>query len=70
MLFRSNTNQVSFFNGVSPDNTFLHNGTAILIEGEPTEDILELSGCRFVGNGTDIENPCGQPLDLSQATFQ
>ena len=64
-----NTNQVSFFNGVSPDNTFLHNGTAILIEGEPTEDILELPGCRFEDNGTDIDNRNGQPLDISQAVF-
>ena len=27
-------------------------------------------GTVFRGNGTDIDNPCGQPLDLSQATFQ
>lgn len=65
-----NTNQVTFFNGVSPDNTFLRNGTAILIEGEPTEDTLDLSGCRFEGNGTDIDNRSGQPLDISQAVFQ
>ena len=70
MAVHYNTNQVSFFNGISPDNIFLHNGTAILIEGEPTEDILELSGCRFEGNGTDIDNRCGQPLDISQAVFQ
>ena len=56
--------------GVSPDNTFLRNGTAILIEGEPTEDTLDLSGCRFEGNGTDIDNRSGQPLDISQAVFQ
>ena len=65
-----NTNQVSFFNSVSPDNTFLRNGTAILIEGEPVEGTLALSGCRFEGNGTDIDNRSGQPLDISQAVFQ
>ena len=70
MAVHYNTNQVSFFNGVSPDNTFLHNGTAILIEGEPTEDILELSGCRFVGNGTDFETPCSQLLDHPHPTYQ
>ena len=31
---------------------------------------LGLPGCRFEGNGTDIDNRSGQPLDLSQATFQ
>ncbi len=64
-----NTNQVSFFNSTSPDNQFFRNGTAILIEGEPTEDSLELPGCQFQGNGTDIDNRSGQPLDISQAVF-
>ena len=83
MLFRSecrfegnevaihyNTNRTNFFNSVAPDNQFLLNGTGILIEGEPTEDALNLPGCRFEGNGTDIDNRSGQPLDISQATFQ
>ena len=65
-----NTNQVNFFNSVSPDNVFLRNGTAIRIEGEPTEDALGLPGCRFEDNGTDIDNRSGQPLDSSQAVFQ
>lgn len=65
-----NTNQLLFFNSTSPDNMFLRNGTAILIEGEPTETTLDLSGCRFEGNGTDIDNRSGQPLDLSRAEFR
>ncbi len=65
-----NTNRTNFFNSVAPDNQFLRNGTGILIEGEPTEDALNLPGCRFEGNGTDIDNRSGQPLDISQATFQ
>ncbi len=65
-----NTNRTNFFNSVSPDNQFLCNGTGILIEGEATEDDLDLSGCRFEGNGTDIDNRSGQPLDISQAVFQ
>ena len=33
-------------------------------------DHTVLSGCRFEGNGTDIDNRSGQPLDISQAVFQ
>ena len=65
-----NTNRTNFFNSVAPDNQFLRNGTAILIEGEPVDQTLGLPGCRFEGNGTDIDNRCGQPLDISQAIFQ
>ena len=49
---------------------FLRNGTAILIEGEPVDQTMGLPGCRFEGNGTDIDNRSGQPLDISQAAFQ
>ena len=65
-----NTNQTNFFNSVAPDNQFLRNGTAILIEGEPVDQTMGLPGCRFEGNGTDIDNRSGQPLDISQAAFQ
>ena len=65
-----NTNQTNFFNSVAPDNQFLRNGTAILIEGEPVDQAMGLPGCRFEGNGTDIDNRSGQPLDISQAAFQ
>ena len=65
-----NTNQINMFNSVCPDNAFLRNGTGLLIEGVPAGDDLGLPGCRFEGNGTDIDNRSGQPLDLSQASFQ
>ena len=58
------------FNSVCPDNAFLRNGTGLLIEGVPVEQALGLPGCRFEGNGTDIDNRSGQPLDISQAVFQ
>ena len=64
-----NTNRTNFFNSVAPDNQFLRNGTAILIEGEPVDQTMGLPGCRFEGNGTDIDNRSGQPLDISQASF-
>ena len=41
----------------------------LLFEGESTEVTLGLPGCRFEGNGTDIDNRSGQPLDISQASF-
>ncbi len=65
-----NTNRTNFFNSVASDNQFLRNGTAILIEGEPVDQAMGLPGCRFEGNGTDIDNRSGQPLDISQAAFQ
>ena len=69
MAVHYNTNRTDFFQLHLPGQQFLHNGTAILIEGEPTEDTLGLPGCRFEGNGTDIDNRSGQPLDISQAIF-
>ena len=65
-----NTNQINMFNSICPDNVFLRNGTGLLIEGISAEDDLGLPGCQFEGNGTDIDNRSGQPLDLSQAIFQ
>ena len=37
-----NTNRTNFFNSVAPDNQFLRNGTAILIEGEPVDQTMGL----------------------------
>ena len=65
-----NTNQVNLFNSTSSDNAFLRNGTGILIEGTPTQETLGLPGCRFEGNGIDIDNRSRQPLDISEAIFE
>ena len=65
-----NSNGTGFFNSIWPNCAFLNNETGLLFEGESTEDALDLSGCRFEGNGTDIDNRNGQPLDISQAVFQ
>ena len=51
------------------DNVFRNNGTAVLLEEVPTDITLDFRGSRFAGNGTDIENLCRQPLDLTQAVF-
>ena len=31
---------------------------------------MNFQGSRFSQNGTDIDNRCNQPLDISQAIFQ
>ena len=52
------------------DNTFRDNGTAVVLEQVPTDLALNFIGSVFEGNGTDIDNRCGQPLDLSRAEFR
>lgn len=52
------------------DNLFEHNGTAVLLERVPTEETLNFQGCRFTGNGTDIDNRCGHSLEIAQAVFE
>ena len=64
-----NSNGTGFFNTIWSNCAFLNNETGLLFEGESTEVTLGLPGCRFEGNGTDIDNRSGQPLDISQASF-
>lgn len=52
------------------DNHFLRNNTAVLLENVPTDIAMNFQGSRFTGNGVDIDNRCGQPLDISQAIFE
>ena len=52
------------------DNVFENNGTAVLIGQIPQDTVLKFPGSRFTGNGADIDNRCGQPLDLSGAVFE
>ncbi len=51
-------------------NTFLSNGTAVLLERVPSDFTMNFAESRFAGNGTDIDNRCDQPLDISKAIFQ
>ena len=57
-------------NGYTWPNTFASNAIAVLLEHAATPVVLDFSGSHFTGNGTDIENRCGQPLDISQAIFE
>lgn len=51
-------------------NTFSGNATAILFEHVGIDMTLDLSECFFEDNEIDIDNPCGQPLDTSEAVFR
>lgn len=51
-------------------NTFQENGTAVLLEQVGVDLALSFPGTLFTGNGTDIDNRCGQELDLSLTVFQ
>lgn len=51
-------------------NIFRNNGTAVLLENTGTDVSLSFNDSLFSGNGTDIDNRCGQELDLSGALFE
>lgn len=50
-------------------DVFRNNGAAVLLERIPSEETLSFPESVFSGNGTDIDNRCGQKLDLSEAVF-
>ena len=52
------------------DNIFRDNATAVLLERVPNQVSLKFPDTRFSGNGTDIDNRCGQPLELEGAVFK
>ena len=54
---------------VYQDNLFQGNGTGLLITALPGTEVLTFPGCSFSGNGTDIDNPAGHPLDTADAVF-
>ncbi len=51
-------------------NTFQGNQTAVLLEQVGVDLSLKFPGTLFTGNGTDIDNRCGQELELDQTVFQ
>lgn len=52
------------------NDVFQNNGTAILVESVPGDTSLEFPGALFKGNGQDIDNRCGQKLELEGAIFK
>lgn len=51
-------------------NTFQENQTALVPEWVGVDLALGFPSALFTGNGTDIDNRCGQELDLSRTVFQ
>ncbi len=65
-----NTNEPSPSDYSFTGNHFKGNTTAILLERVGIDLTLDLGGCIFLrDNETDIDNRCGQPLDLSGPPF-
>ncbi len=64
--FHFNGTGVNVSHPVYNDNLFRRNGTAVLLESVPTDVTLSFPGTRFEDNGTDIDNRCGQPLELDE----
>ena len=52
------------------NNVFRNNGTAVLLEQVPTDTTLDFAESVFTGNGVDIDNRCGHPVDISEAVFE
>lgn len=52
------------------DNLFAGNGTAVSIDSLPGNEVLDFIGSTFSGNGTDIENKAGHPVDTVNAIFE
>lgn len=68
--FHFNASGGSVSHSTYTGNEFIRNGTGVLLESVPTDIALKFPKCIFSGNGTDIDNRCGQELDLSQAVFK
>lgn len=48
--------------------TFVQNGTALELLCMPPDGYIELQGCRFHGNGTDVRNPGGYRVEQTGGT--
>lgn len=65
-----NADAGTFSDGRYTRDVFRNNGTAVLLERLSTEELISFPESVFSGNGTDIDNRCGQELDLSEAVFE
>ena len=68
--FHFNSTGTSVSHTMYNDNLFRDNGTAVLLQNVPTDVALNFQDSVFSGNGTDIDNRCEQPLDISRAIFE
>lgn len=53
-----------------PNNTFVGNETAVLLERVPIAEALRFEGCAFRQNGTDVDNRAGHRVDMSGAVVE
>ena len=52
-------------------NIFTGNSTGVLLENVPAAELtLNFGQCLFENNGTDLDNQCQQPVDVSEALFR
>ena len=58
------------FKGGFPDSTIEDNDIGIQFVNIPGAMPLDFAGTVFSGNGIDIDNPIGYPIDLSNAIFK
>ena len=65
-----NTKNYSGSTTAFPDNRFAGNGTAVFIRELAGWQTLRFPGCTFSGNGQDIQNLTGHPIDLTDAEFE
>ena len=68
--FHFNSEEGAASHSMYNDNRFVDNGTAVLLERVPTDLTLNFQDSLFSGNGTDIDNLCRQPIDITQAVFE
>ena len=68
--FHFNATGCSVSHSIYDDDLFRRNGTAVLLEQVPDVESLSFPGCRFTENGTDIDDRCGQTVDLEGAVFE
>ncbi len=70
VAFHFNSTGVTASNTQYPNNEFINNGTAVLLEQVPTDVSISFRNSHFQGNGTDVENLCNHEVDLSGAIIE
>lgn len=68
--FHFNVSQSNVTHSQFTGNHFTENDTAILWEGTPVDMAISFHESIFARNVTDIDNRCGQQIDISQAVFE
>lgn len=70
IAIRYNTSSYYFFKTGFPNCRIEDNGIGIQFVTLPGASPLDFAGTVFSGNGTDVDNPIGYPIDLTNAIFE